>query len=228
MQAHHCVAPLVASDFLGFPERIRARRHIEILSRVLSTWLFKPYHPRPRLHRHVWSTLYLAQFAPGCEHLASQSHTRTRLRTALRGYSAPLASAFLRKDFRCEAWKDFVREPFLAIESPAFLQTWYVGKVMAVRKANNCFFYSPLLRFRKHLSTMVCNSGTQAHRPRYRAWSAVRAWQLSLIPQISGSEPEMLDWEALETQQLQPPTQQVAGSGRFLLSSTFHAFPQKT
>ena len=145
--------------FAGYPERIRARRHIERLSIVLFAWLFKPYHPRPRLHRHVWSTLYLAQFALGCEHLAFQSHARSRLRTALRGYCA-----FLRKDFRCEAWREFVREPFLAIESPAFLQTlagkaycghlfgsttrtWYVGKVVAVRRANNCYFYGPLLRF---------------------------------------------------------------------------------
>ena len=138
-----------------------------------------------------------------------------------------------------------MREPFLAIEYTAFLQTlagkaycyhlfgsttrtWYVRKVVAVRRAKNCNFYGTLLRFREHLSTMVCNSGTQAHRPRYRAWSAVRAWQLSLIPQISGSEPEMFDWEALEIQQLHPPTQQVAGSGRFHpCPRPFRPFPRR-
>ena len=203
----------------GFPDAERKRHFFTIVQCAILCWLL--HGKRSRESRILWTLAASLSAILGLFQLQLNFGSRRHIRVIMRMAYPGVQYAVAQQWFWLPAWKDYLRQLFIALWKPdsskhwvyaAFSghsSVWYVGRAAGSRRRNQQTWSGTAARYREHV--VATRAGTeQSHRPRYGVWANGPMHALYFVPAVAGTSKTIDKYEQYAIRALQPPTQQAA------------------
>lgn len=189
---------------------------------VIGLWLLQG-----RANLPLWYLYYNLGEYQALYHIHRHHDERHQLRVLLRAAKPGLQSVLLHREYDSPFWRHYILQLHASLWDET-LQTadqsllycafstenhiWYLGKAKTSRIKNRTSWDGAVSRFREHWCAAYKGLGGQDHRPRYKSWKGCAIWSLVSFPLAHGDTQNILRFETLCIEILQPPTQRSSGA----------------